>query len=177
MAYLDYFNPDAERERPEAPSGGSAAAPATPSLANPPLGTATGAPDRPGASPLDAPTNNPAQNGTGFVSIDRYFAPNAEVSQQQTASFLGNQTKDSLSGVMSDGGVIGELQKGGDPTYSQGMAGLDAYLMGRSGLEGGLSSLKDYFGRPVTREPREPTPRKPVYDPDIDNKYLDRGGY
>jgi hypothetical protein len=88
-----------------------------------------------------------------------------------------------LGGLQQPGGVIGELQKRGDPNYTQGSAGLDAYLMGRSGLEGGLNALGDYFNPPAKpqtpREPRE-GPRKPIYDPNEDPRRRDPyggGGY
>jgi hypothetical protein len=172
MAYLDeYFSP--EEEQGQTPPGGSApSAPSGPvSGVGPGVGTATGAPDRPTATALPTAGGSPAQNGTGFVGIGQYFAPNAEVAGQQTADYLGGLDQSGAQAARGPGGLVGDLQKRGGPTYTAGMAGTDAYLMGRSGVEGGLSDLAAYFDpEPTPREetPSQTMPRKPIYDPDMD---------
>lgn len=185
MAYLDeYFNPDEGDGRPM-PTETAPSAPAAPSGpvsgVGPGVGTATGAPDRPTATALPTPGGSPAQNGTGFVGIGQYFTPNAEVAGQQTANYLGGLDKAGVTAAQKPGALVAGLQKDGGPTYTAGMAGTDAYLMGRSGVEGGLGALADYFNQaPPERDttPSETTPRKPIYDPELDPiGRPDRGGY
>jgi hypothetical protein len=110
MAYLDYFDPNEEDPRrgpnPQAPGGDTgSSAPVPASQANPGPGSATGAPDRPGATALPSPGSGGAgQVGTGFVGIGDYFAPNQEVAAQQTQDFLGGVKGPSTTTTTTGGG-------------------------------------------------------------------------